>query len=66
MNLPDNAQVGEAINHAMELIEEQSAQLKGILPKSYTSLKDDLLRELLRIFNNSAFNEIKDDRTAET
>ena len=61
LNLPDNAQVGEAINHAMELIEEQSAQLKGILPKSYTSLKDDLLRELLRIFNNSAFNEIKDD-----
>lgn len=61
LNLPDNAQVGDAINHAMELIEEQSAQLKGILPKSYTSLKDDLLRELLRIFNNSAFNEIKDD-----
>lgn len=61
LNLPDNAQVGEAINHAMELVEEQSAQLKGILPKSYTSLKDDLLRELLRIFNNSAFNEIKDD-----
>lgn len=61
LNLPDNAQVGKAINHAMELIEEQSAQLKGILPKSYTSLKDDLLRELLRIFNNSAFNEIKDD-----
>lgn len=61
LNLPDNAQAGEAINHAMELIEEQSAQLKGILPKSYTSLKDDLLRELLRIFNNSAFNEIKDD-----
>lgn len=61
LNLPDNAQVGEAINRAMELIEEQSAQLKGILPKNYTSLKDDLLRELLRIFNNSAFNEIKDD-----
>ena len=33
LNLPDNAQVGEAINHAMELIEEQSAQLKGILLK---------------------------------
>ena len=61
LNLPDNAKVGEAINHAMELIENQSSQLKGILPKSYTSLKDDLLRELLRIFNNSAFNEIKDD-----
>ena len=61
LNLPDNANVGEEINRAMELIEEQSAQLKGILPKNYTILKDDLLRELLRIFNNSALNEIKDD-----
>lgn len=61
LTLPDNAQVGQAVNRAMELIEEQKNQLKGILPKSYTTLKDDLLRELLRIFNNSAFNEIKDD-----
>ena len=61
LNLPDNAKLGEAINKAMELVEEQSAQLKGILPKNYTILKDELLRELLRIFNNSAFNEIKDD-----
>lgn len=61
LNLPDNANVGEEINNAMELIEVQSAQLKGILPKNYTILKDDLLRELLRIFNNSALNEIKDD-----
>ena len=34
---------------------------KGILPKNYNILQNDLLRELLRIFNNSAFNEIKDD-----
>lgn len=61
LNLPDNAKVGEAINHAMELIEEQSTQLKGILPKNYTTLQDELLRELLRIFNNSALNDIKDD-----
>ena len=61
LNLPDNAKVGEAINHAMELIEEQSTQLKGILPKNYTTLQDDLLRELLRIFSNSALNDIKDD-----
>ena len=53
--------MGQAINHAMELIENQSAQLTGILPKNYTILQNDLLRELLRIFNNSAFNEIQDD-----
>ena len=61
INLPDNTDMGQAINRAMELIEEQSAQLKGILPKNYTILQNDLLRELLRIFNNSAFNEMKDD-----
>ena len=61
LNLPDDEDMGQAINHAMELIESQSAQLKGILPKNYTILKNDLLRELLRIFNNSAFNEMKDD-----
>ena len=61
LNLPDNADMGKAINHAVELIEEQSAQLKGILPKNYTILKNSLLRDLLRIFNNSAFNEIQDD-----
>jgi type I restriction enzyme M protein len=61
LSLPDNIDLGRAINRAMELIESQSHQLKGILPKNYTILKNDLLRELLRIFNNSAFNEIKDD-----
>ena len=61
LNLPDNADMGQALNRAMELIEAQSSQLKGILPKNYNILQNDLLRELLRIFNNSAFNEIKDD-----
>lgn len=61
LNLTDNTDMGQAINLAMELIEEQSAQLKGVLPKNYNILKNDLLRELLRIFNNSAFNEMKDD-----
>ena len=61
LNLPDNTDMGQAINRAMELIEAQSAQLNGILPKNYTLLQNDLLRDLLRIFNNSAFNEMKDD-----
>ena len=61
LNLPDNESLGQAINNAMELIEEQSTQLKGILPKNYTILQDNLLRELIRIFNNSALNDIKDD-----
>lgn len=61
LNLPESADLGQEINNAMELIEAQSAQLKGILPKNYTILQNSLLRDLLRIFDNSAFNEIKDD-----
>ena len=61
LNLPDDTDMGQAINKAMELIEAQSSQLNGVLPKNYTILQNDLLRELLRIFNNSAFNEIQDD-----
>ena len=61
LNLPDDADCGKAVNEAMELIESQSIQLKGILPKTYTSFRNDLLKELLRIFNNSALNEINDD-----
>lgn len=61
LNLPDDADCGKAVNEAMKLIESESVQLKGILPKTYTSFRNDLLKELLRIFNNSAFNEINDD-----
>lgn len=61
LNLPDDADCGKAVNEAMDLIEAESTQLKGILPKTYTSFRNDLLKELLRIFNNSALNEINDD-----
>ena len=61
VNLPDNQPLGEAVNHAMTLVEGQSEQLIGILPKSYTMFSDDLLRELLRIFNNKTLDEIGGD-----
>lgn len=61
LNLPDDMDCGKAVNDAMELIESESMQLKGILPKTYTTFRNDLLKELLRIFNNSALNEINDD-----
>ena len=53
--------IGEAVNHAMELIEEQSEQLVGVLPKEYTIFPDDLLGELLRIFNNNALDDVGGD-----
>ena len=53
--------LGEVVNNAMELIEQQSEQLHGVLPKNYTIFADELLSELLRIFNNSALSEVGGD-----
>ena len=53
--------LGEVVNNAMQLIEDQSEQLTGVLPKSYTDFSDELLSELLRIFNNSALDEVGGD-----
>lgn len=75
VNLPDNIvdaklkskdghdinSLGEAVNNAMQLVEDQSEQLIGVLPKTYTMFSDDLLRELLRIFNNKTIDEIGGD-----
>ena len=75
VNLPDNIaaaglvnkdghpmnSLGEVVNNAMQLIEDQSEQLTGVLPKSYTDFSDELLAELLRIFNNSALDDVGGD-----
>ena len=61
VNLPESADIGKAVNHAMELIEQQSEQLTGVLPKDYTMFTNDILVELLRIFNNSALDEVGGD-----
>ena len=53
--------LGEVVNNAMSLIEEQSEQLTGVLPKTYTDFSDEILSELLRIFNNSALDEVGGD-----
>ena len=53
--------LGEAVNYAMQLVEEQSEQLTGVLPKSYTMFADDLLGDLLRIFNNQTIDEVGGD-----
>ena len=53
--------LGEVVNNAMELVEEQSEHLAGVLPKDYTIFSDGLLAELLRIFNNSALDDVGGD-----
>lgn len=53
--------LGEVVNNAMNLVEAQSEQLIGVLPKEYTAFNDDLLAELLRIFNDKRLDEIGGD-----
>lgn len=75
LNLPDNisaaglvakdghsmTSLGEVVNNAMQLIEDHSDQLVGVLPNSYTDFSDEILSELLRIFNNAALDEVGGD-----
>ena len=53
--------LGEVVNNAMELIEGQSAQLSGVLPREYGKFSSELLSELLRIFNNDALDAVGGD-----
>lgn len=53
--------LGEVVDNAMQLIEDQREQLVGVLPKSYKDFSDEILSELLRIFNNSALDEVGGD-----
>ena len=53
--------LGEVVNNAMTLVETQSEQLVGVLPKEYTMFSDELLSELLRIFNNKSLDDVDGD-----
>lgn len=57
----DMNSLGEIVNNAMYLIEAQSKQLVGILPKDYTTFNDSLLSQILRIFNNDALDNVGGD-----
>lgn len=59
--LPEDETPGKAINDAMKIIEEEYENLKGALPKNYTIFEDDLLQELLRIFNREALQTAAGD-----
>lgn len=53
--------LGEVVNNSMTLVEQQNEQLTGVLPKEYTGFSDELLSELIRIFNNKALDDVSGD-----
>jgi type I restriction enzyme M protein len=62
VNLPDGADRAQAIIDAMEAVEEDYAALKGVLPKTeYQRLENDVLGNVLRIFNDPALKDAKGD-----
>jgi len=61
VSLPESADIGEVIDNAMKLIEEEYDNLKGVLPKNYSIFSKDLLKELLRIFNKEVLQKAEGD-----
>lgn len=61
VSLPESADIGEAIDNAMRLIEAEYDNLSGVLPKNYSIFSKDLLRELLRIFNKEVLQKAEGD-----
>jgi type I restriction enzyme M protein len=59
--LPEGTDIGEAIDNAMKLIEDEYDNLKGVLPKNFSIFSKDLLRELLRIFNKEVLQKAEGD-----
>ena len=47
----EGSDIGKKINEAMDSIENQNEDLKGVLPRQYNKLDNTLLFELLKNFN---------------
>lgn len=52
LNLPEDADIGGAINDAMRTIEAENEELKGVLPKNYNIFENRTLATLLKNFNS--------------
>jgi len=60
--LPDSADRAKAIIDAMESIEKDYTSLAGMLPKTeYTELDNNVLGNLLRVFNDPALQKANGD-----
>ncbi|MFF3338664.1 N-6 DNA methylase [Streptomyces flavidovirens] len=50
VRLPEEENLGEALDTAMGLVEAQNPDLKGVLPRGYQRLQKSTLTEMLRLF----------------
>ena len=61
VSLHGEINIGKSLNRAMDLIERDYESLRGILPKDYEAFGNDLLRSLLRIFNDEVLKKASGD-----
>lgn len=52
LNQPEGLDLGKAVNKAMESVEDHNPELRGVLPKDYSRIPDDILVELLRLLQS--------------
>ena len=50
VHLPEQEDLGEALDTAMRLIETHNPELKGVLPRGYQRLQGSTITEMLRLF----------------
>lgn len=60
-SLPQGANVGEVIDHAMDVIEAEYEVLSGALPRGYPAFETELLAELVKIFDRPAIKTATGD-----
>ncbi|MBA7611358.1 hypothetical protein ES703_18581 [subsurface metagenome] len=51
LQLPEGENIGKVINDAMKAIEAENEELRGVLPKDYNRLENDMLFALLKTFS---------------
>lgn len=61
VTLPEEKDMGKAINDAMKAIEDEYVKLNGSLPTNYTIFDNELLRELIRKFDSNELRNAQGD-----
>ncbi len=56
LKLPEETDIGKAINEAMKAIEAHNEELRDVLPKSYNKLEKELLVSLLKTFSETSMD----------
>jgi type I restriction enzyme M protein len=51
LNLPEGENIGEILDSTMRIIESENEEIKDVLPKIYSTVGDDVLVNLLKLFH---------------